>query len=240
MALVCQLCPAERALSLPFTLKDYLRHIELFHAHQPNFRIACGIGGCQRTFHNFQTFRNHISDHHSYDFNPTNQSVTTSSEVHDSIEPTESHDCNWHTAHEDSVGLSTTLSTIQKSSALFLLGLKEERKLTQTALQGVAEGVTTWSRSRLSALHAEVCSTLNAAGVSPSSISGLNELFDSDGPFGRPFSGLETQHQQLTFYKTHFQFVVRYSFVLYYSISCTLMFSLWVFFLSGTSECTSW
>lgn len=238
MALVCQLCPAERALSLPFTLKDYLKHIELFHAHQPNFHIMCGIGGCQRTFHNLQTFRNHISDHHSYDCNPTNQPVATytSSEVHDSIEPTESHDCNWHTAHEDSVGLSTTLSTIQTSSALFILGLKEERKLTQTALQGVIEGVTTLSRSRLSALHAEVCSTLNAAGVSPSSISGLNELFDSDGPFGRPFSGLETQHQQLSFYKTHFQFIVRYSFIQFHAH----MFSLWVFFLSGTGECTSW
>ena len=61
------------------------------------------------------TFRNHISDHHSYDYNPTNQSIATSSEVYDSIEPTESHDYNWHTANEDSVGLSTTLSTIQKS-----------------------------------------------------------------------------------------------------------------------------
>ena len=94
MALVCQLCPAERALSLPFTLKDYLRPIELFHAHQPNFRIVCGIGGCQRTFHNLQTFRNHISDHHSYDFNPTNQSVATSSEVHNfESEPSECTTC---------------------------------------------------------------------------------------------------------------------------------------------------
>ena len=133
-----------------------------------------------------------------------------------------------------STTLSTTLSTINKYSTLFLLGLKEERKLTQTALQGIVEGATTLSQSRLSA------STLNIAGMSQSSISALNELFDSDGPFGRPFSGLETQHQQLTFYKTLFQFIVRYSFMLIYSITCTLVFSLWVFFLSGTSECTSW
>jgi len=114
---------------------------------------------------------------------------------------------------EDSVELSTTLSIIQTSSALFLLGLKEERKLTQTALQGVIEGVTTLSRCRLDALHVEVCSVLNAAGISPSSIPELNELFDRDGPFGQPFSGLETQHQQLHFYKTHFQFIVSCSFM---------------------------
>ena len=78
-----------------------------------------------------------------------------------------------------------------RHSSHFLLGLKEERKLTQTGLQGVIEGVTTLSRSHLSALRAELCSTLNAAGVSPSSISRLNELFDSDGPFGRHFLGWE-------------------------------------------------
>jgi len=125
----------------------------------------------------------------------------------------ETHDYSWHTVHEDSVELSTALSTIQTSSARFLLGLKEERKLTQTALQGVIEGVTSLSRCRLDALYAEVCSVLNAAGVSSSSIPEFNELFDRDGPFGRPFSGLETQHQQLRFYKTHFQFIVSCSFM---------------------------
>ena len=205
--------PAERALRLPFTLKDYLKHIEHFHAHQPNFSITCGIGGYQPTFQKLQTFQNHTLDHHSSDYNLTNQPVATSSEPHDSIDTTETHDYSWHTVHENSVELSTTLSTIQTSSALFLLGLKEECKLTQTALQGVIEGVTTLSRCHLDALHAEVCSILNAAGVSPSSIPELNELFDRDGPFGRPFSGLETQHQRLRFYKTHFQFVVSCSFM---------------------------
>ncbi len=109
---------------------------------------------------------------------------------------------------QDQVELRTTLSTIQESSAHFLIGLKEERKLTQTALQGVIEGVTNLTQTRLSVLHTEVCSTLRAAGISPSSVPGLDELFDSERPFGRPFLGLETQHQQLTFYNTHFGLIV--------------------------------
>ena len=205
MALVCQLCQADRAHSLTFNTKDYLKHLELFHAHQPNFRVTCGIGGCQRTFQKCSTFRNHISDSHSFDPNPTNQPATTPSEPHnDSITDQNSY-CHENTDHTNTC---TTLTTAQTSSALFLMGLKEKRKLTQTALQGVIEGVTALSQSRLSALHDEVCSVLSAAGISPSSVTGLAELFDADGPFGRPFLGLETQHQQLRFYKTHFQLIV--------------------------------
>jgi len=36
--------------------------------------------------------------------------------------------------------------TLQKSSALFILGTKEKHKLTQTAIQGVLDGVTNLSQ----------------------------------------------------------------------------------------------
>ena len=72
MALVCPLCPLEKALRLPFNTKDYLKHVRLFHSHQPIFHITCGISECQRMFVNFYTFRKHVFDHHSDDPNPTN------------------------------------------------------------------------------------------------------------------------------------------------------------------------
>ena len=73
---------------------------------------------------------------------------------------------------------------------------------------GVVDGVTSLCQSRLDALFTEVRKTLLAADISPDSIPGLTALFDSSGPFGRPFLNLETQWQQLKFYKTHFQFIV--------------------------------
>lgn len=54
------------------TLSDLLQHIRLFHAHQPNLSIECGIGGCQRVYNNFGTFQNHISGFHRSESNPTN------------------------------------------------------------------------------------------------------------------------------------------------------------------------
>ena len=211
MALVCPLCPPELSSSLQFNTTDYLKHIQLFHAHQPNFHIACGISGCERSFRKFHTFRKHISDCHRDERNPTNSSQQVSApELQEATEDDSA--CHVHHAeeleHEDVRG---ALFSIQESSALFLMGLKEERKLTQVALQGVIEGVTNLTQTRLSALHTEVCGALRAAGIEPSTVPGLEEVFDSEGSFGRPFLGLETQHQQLSFYKKHFNFVVSHS-----------------------------
>ena len=44
--ITCQLCSA--ASHLKFNAKGYVQHIQLFHAHKANFRITCGINGCQK------------------------------------------------------------------------------------------------------------------------------------------------------------------------------------------------
>ena len=95
---------------------------------------------------------------------------------------------------------------LQKSTALFLLGLKEKHKLTQAAVQSVVEGATSLLQQRLDILHTQVCSKLTEAGVT--SLLGLDGLFSEDGANARPFLGLETHHQQLKYYKTHFNFIV--------------------------------
>ena len=134
--------------------------------------------------------------------------------------------------HEDVRG---ALSSIQESSSLFLMGLKEEHKLTQVALQGVIEGVTNLTQTWLSTLHAGVCGILRAAGIEPPTVPGLEEHFDSEGSFGRPFLGLETQHQQLSFYKKHFNFVVSHS-----SVSILAVNLLNRAVLAEVSDCNSY
>lgn len=66
--LICTVCKSYYTQAL----SDLLQHIRLFHAHQPNLSIQCGIGGCQRVFTNFGTFQNHISGYHRSESNPTN------------------------------------------------------------------------------------------------------------------------------------------------------------------------
>ena len=135
MPLVCPLCPAERANNLKYNTRDYLKHIQLFHLHQPNFKITCGIGGCRRTFQTLPVFRNHISDMHSCDPDPTNQYVVNSASDEDSSVSNADSDAD---LEEMETEIQSTLPTLETSTAHFLMGLKEEHKLTQTALQGVA------------------------------------------------------------------------------------------------------
>lgn len=48
-------------------------------------------------------------------------------------------------------------SSLQNSSALFLLVLKEKYKLTQVAVQGVIEGVSNLNQHQMSFLRSQVC-----------------------------------------------------------------------------------
>ena len=102
-----------------------------------------------------------------------------------------------------------TFMDLQKSSALMLLQLKEVHKLTQASLQGIIDNVTELCQNHLSAIHCAVTQAITNAGLSPNDIEGLNDIFSTDNEFGRPFFGLETQHQQFKFYRENFKIVVR-------------------------------
>ncbi len=173
--MICQLCPVVCS-----TLRDYLKHVQLFHAHQSGFNITCSIGGCQRTFKNFGTFRNHVSDCHSSDPNPTTLYVGPPEQPFDqlTIDKSDSEaEYEDESIEVEQPDISSTLSILQRNSVLFLMGLKEERKLTQTALQG---GVTSLMQTHLDAMRTQVCGALTAAGI-PSTVPGLEEAFDQDG-----------------------------------------------------------
>ena len=54
-------CPLCTSKDMKFTrIVDYLKHQRLFHAHQPNFRLTCDIGGCKISYTNMGTFQNHV------------------------------------------------------------------------------------------------------------------------------------------------------------------------------------
>lgn len=206
----CSLCPPERTSHLRFNLTDYLKHVKLIHSHQPGFQLTCGIAGCIRTFKNFRTFRDHVSTFNSQDPNASN-TVPPSIHEDDNGDSYEGDDHN-SLSHENT---DDQAKCLQKSSALFLMGLKEKYKLTQVALQGVIEGATSLTQCRLDALRSQITSTLLDEGVSSAIISKLDACLSEDGEFGRPFLGLETQHQQMKFYRCNFNFVVSLYYIVY-------------------------
>lgn len=206
-SLVCPICPIERTSHLNFNLTQFMKHIKLFHSHQPNFTITCGLHGCLRTFKNFRTFQNHVSNYHAGYAADTSCNTDDNDETRgfdDDSEEQPDHDLDPHLGDSSNGSI-----TLQQSTALFLMGLKEKHKLTQVALQGVIDGATGLMQSRLSSLHAQVSQQLRSSGASEVMISSLSSIFSEDSIMGRPFYGLETQHQQQSFYRNHFHLIVR-------------------------------
>ena len=100
---------------------------------------------------------------------------------------------------------------LHQAAALLLLKLKESYKLTQSALQGVIEGTTSLWQQHLDCIHSVVNQVLTEVGVNLASVPGLEVIFDPEGKFGHPFSGLETQHRQMKYYKQHLGLVVSHT-----------------------------
>ena len=146
-----------------------------------------------------------MSAMHRYQQDPTNVApgLGTCLEEDTMDDQSDESDCDLGVAEGEE---ACSQEVLQKSTALFLLGLKEKHKLTQAAVQSVVEGVTSLLQQQLDILHTQVCSRLTEAGVTM--LPGLDALFSEDGANARPFLGLETQHQQLKYYKTHFNFIV--------------------------------
>lgn len=238
MGMKCFLCEKEGRTNVLFkTIREYSGHIQLFHAHQRNFTIDCGIRGCRRSFSKFHTFRKHVSDWHSGDPDPTNYEDGT--EVcQDCLNQTSpddvqeaSHDAKrkfqkkvtqayWtvtqifrHQAMVTWQKVGNQLTAViahlyyQSYKSHLLYCIKEENKLPQTVLQQIIDGVTSLNQTLLGLLEREVHHCIRNTGISVNSIP---NLVNSEGHFGRPFVGLETQHLQLSFYKKHFKIVVSY------------------------------
>ena len=211
LKLVCPLCPASLS-SVSFKLTEYIQHIRLFHSHQPNFSLTCGIRGCSRTFTNFGTFKNHVSSRHNLprvdDVSDCGCSSLGYSDLSGNGDDNDDEGTSMDTGVSDTTEqVEDVAKRLKRSAALLLLKLKEKQKLTQVALQGVIEGVTSLFQEHLSVLHTQVCRKLEEAGVQSSSFPGLGELFN-DEEAGRPFLGLETQHQQLNYYKSNLNLLV--------------------------------
>ncbi len=102
--------------------------------------------------------------------------------------------------------LGTDTDARRLASALFLLKLKEHRRVTQTAIDDVVEGCQSLFQQTLLTLHSGVRSCLAGHGVDPDSVTGLKETFLN---YSDPFLGLENKYKQENYYKEKLGLVVR-------------------------------
>ena len=81
----------------------------------------------------------------------------------------------------------------RKKSSLYLLQMKEERMISQAAVNDVVRGCKKIFHHTVGRMKAGVKHKLSTSGIDPNEISGLDELFEN---VSDPFSGLETVYLQ--------------------------------------------
>ena len=185
-------------------LKGVVRHMATVHAHDPNFFIRCGIQGCPRNYSNFFSFKKHLYRKHR-DYlelcSPTNDDAPDLGNMNeDEMDGFLSMNVNHHEADTNSH---------KKQMALFLLKTKEIRKVSQIALDGIVDDVTSIIHLTVDKLKCEVDNTLKSSGINGgiSTFSSLGDVFNNTD-IRDPFNGLSSKYLQDKFYKDHFNLLV--------------------------------
>ena len=94
----------------------------------------------------------------------------------------------------------------KRSAGLFLLKLKECRRLYHVAIDDIVQEWNGLFLHTVQQLNARVCERLASSGVDADSVEGLQDLFQ-DLP--SPFEGLETRHLQEKYFRESLGLVVR-------------------------------
>ena len=101
--------------------------------------------------------------------------------------------------------LGNDKDTQQRASALFLLKLKEHRRISQVALDDIVEEWGDLFSHTVKRLSARVREKLSSTGIDVEDIDGLDRVFE-DIP--HPFEGLKTRFLQEKYYRESLGLVV--------------------------------
>lgn len=157
----CSLCD----FAVP-TKPMLLSHIRLIHSNDPRFVVTCGIGGCVYTAKRFSTYYSHI-----YRKYPNSGYISRkTSEIERLVSPEHEHlPDNLFTQYNEGIGVESTVGrddeVQRRSSALFILKLKEARRVSQVVVDDVVEELSGLFEHSSERLKAGVSSTLATAGV---------------------------------------------------------------------------
>lgn len=169
-----------------------LNHIRLVHSCDPNFSIQCSFPGCSRTFKNFRTYQNHRCYHRHQHVEEC--STYGSDDFESEIET------------ELCMTPAVQLPDLQTYAAQWILKTRESRYLTRAATQGVIEDVQDLLSVISQSMETQTRAVLCESGIDFDSVPNLERVFS--GPATKPFEGVSSFHQQMQYYRKHFNLVV--------------------------------
>ena len=217
-------CPLCTDFSVP-TFQLLLHHISRVHANSPDFNMPCGVetngNRCETTFTNFHAYKRHLRKKHRWrlcDGTDSNTSGDLSEDEDengfaldhdDTAAASDSAMYDRDVGNEDSVtSTEEEKNSFTKETAMWILKLKEGRKLTQSTTEEILSDVTELCTDVVCRLGHDILKVLESAGVNASDIPGLHHLLSETSPYSTPFSNLKSQFLQLSYYRNHLNFVV--------------------------------
>lgn len=177
-------------------INNLLNHIGRYHRNEPNFHCVCGIDGCAKTFRKYYTWRKHITSKH-LNVNLNNAPPCPQPD------PVQNLD-NLVERYNDNADQDEVI----KSSALYILKLQEECCLPKTTVKSVLANTTSLIKETISVVQKQVEQRLQENNIDFYNVAGLKECFDDDNCATNPFNKLETEAQQVAYYKDKFQLKV--------------------------------
>ena len=87
---------------------------------------------------------------------------------------------------------------------------KEKHKIPQSVICNIINDVTTLFQLHLGNIGSIVKQQLKAKNVDDDIVASISGILDPDGENGRPFKGLETEHQQQKYFREKFSMIVSF------------------------------
>ena len=172
--------------------------MRLVHQFDSGISLSCPVYGCSAVYSKVNSIGSHVYRQHKdatggscevlHRAEPAQESTSSGILMDLSIPPSLSHDIHQL--------LHTDVHEQKKKSCLFLLQMKEERLLTQAAVNDVVIGCREVFEHTISRIRAGVSQKLAQCGIDLSSIDRLDDVFNEAVD---PFTGLETAYLQEKF-----------------------------------------
>lgn len=112
-----------------FTLIKLIQHVDLVHAHEPNFTITCGLNNCKSTFKVYESFRRHVYRKHSEHVKPNNQT--------NGIENVDTGGDDEHPEEDKPPCMDTLLINFKENLCNFVLKCREKNHIPQSVQQEI-------------------------------------------------------------------------------------------------------
>lgn len=193
---------------------EILRHIRAVHPHFSG-AVICGIDNCPTTLTTYESLRQHIYRKHKRAIfqGDKSQSETSTDKECDGAETLLSSQDDGDDPAGSTLGQTQEYfgQHLKKNAAMYILKLREGRRLTQTAVDGVLKDTTVFLQNTVEDMQASVMRTLNSfSSITDDEKSQVEAIF-TDNKRWNPFQGLESHYLQERYYQENFNYVVRNS-----------------------------